>query len=196
MLIAPLALGGTRQVVEPQRRLPTRPRAQSPGLGADLQELDLNWKNWCPGAGSNHRHADFQSAALPTELPGPSGNLGRRGLSCNSPRPWPPLRPLAYRKSLRPCRGGGPSKPSNPSRPPLRRCPGAAPPPRVISSSAAGTRRARSLAPSHGVIGNAERPCARVRAHYVGGTIGRSHRSVPSGAIGSTATRSARDGQE
>ena len=25
---------------------------------------------WCPGADSNHRHADFQSAALPTELPG------------------------------------------------------------------------------------------------------------------------------
>ena len=24
---------------------------------------------WCPGAESNHRHADFQSAALPTELP-------------------------------------------------------------------------------------------------------------------------------
>jgi hypothetical protein len=27
---------------------------------------------WCPGAESNHRHADFQSAALPTELPGPA----------------------------------------------------------------------------------------------------------------------------
>ena len=27
---------------------------------------------WCPGADSNHRHADFQSAALPTELPGQS----------------------------------------------------------------------------------------------------------------------------
>src|SRR5689334_9018676 len=26
---------------------------------------------WCPGADLNHRHADFQSAALPTELPGP-----------------------------------------------------------------------------------------------------------------------------
>ena len=25
---------------------------------------------WCPGAGSNHRHCDFQSHALPTELPG------------------------------------------------------------------------------------------------------------------------------
>ncbi len=27
---------------------------------------------WCPGAESNHRHCDFQSHALPTELPGPS----------------------------------------------------------------------------------------------------------------------------
>ena len=26
---------------------------------------------WCLGADSNHRHADFQSAALPTELPRP-----------------------------------------------------------------------------------------------------------------------------
>ncbi len=25
---------------------------------------------WCPGTDSNRRHADFQSAALPTELPG------------------------------------------------------------------------------------------------------------------------------
>jgi hypothetical protein len=29
------------------------------------------WKfGWCPGAESNHRHEDFQSSALPTELPG------------------------------------------------------------------------------------------------------------------------------
>ena len=28
--------------------------------------------SWCPGAGSNHRHCDFQSHALPTELPGRS----------------------------------------------------------------------------------------------------------------------------
>ena len=31
---------------------------------------------WCPGAESNHRHADFQSAALPTELPGPDRRTG------------------------------------------------------------------------------------------------------------------------
>jgi site-specific DNA recombinase len=27
-------------------------------------------QEWCPGAESNHRHCDFQSHALPTELPG------------------------------------------------------------------------------------------------------------------------------
>ena len=27
-------------------------------------------RNWWPGTGSNRRHADFQSAALPAELPG------------------------------------------------------------------------------------------------------------------------------
>src|ERR1700716_689785 len=30
-------------------------------------------EKWCPGAESNHRHCDFQSHALPTELPGRRG---------------------------------------------------------------------------------------------------------------------------
>lgn len=30
-------------------------------------------RGWCPGADSNHRHPDFQSGALPTELPGRTG---------------------------------------------------------------------------------------------------------------------------
>ncbi len=36
-------------------------------------------QKWCPGAESNHRHCDFQSHALPTELPGlcRSGHLER-----------------------------------------------------------------------------------------------------------------------
>ena len=29
-----------------------------------------NHGKWCPGAELNHRHEDFQSSALPTELPG------------------------------------------------------------------------------------------------------------------------------
>ncbi len=27
-------------------------------------------EKWCPGADLNHRHADFQSAALPLSYPG------------------------------------------------------------------------------------------------------------------------------
>ena len=38
-------------------------------------------KEWCPGADSNHRHADFQSAALPTELPGQIADPVWMGLS-------------------------------------------------------------------------------------------------------------------
>ncbi len=29
---------------------------------------------WCPGADLNHRHADFQSAALPLSYPGAAGH--------------------------------------------------------------------------------------------------------------------------
>ena len=43
--------------------------------------LILLRKKWCPEADLNHRHADFQSAALPTELSGhPVREPGRRDL--------------------------------------------------------------------------------------------------------------------
>jgi hypothetical protein len=49
----------------------TAPKPQKP---KDFRQL------WCPGAESNHRHCDFQSHALPTELPGhrgrPSDSVG------------------------------------------------------------------------------------------------------------------------
>src|SRR3546814_9724958 len=36
-------------------------------------------RKWCPGTESNRRHGDFQSPALPTELPGHDRERGRRG---------------------------------------------------------------------------------------------------------------------
>ena len=33
-------------------------------------------KEWWPGTELNRRHKDFQSSALPTELPGPRGKGG------------------------------------------------------------------------------------------------------------------------
>jgi hypothetical protein len=42
---------------------------------------------WCPGAELNHRHTDFQSVALPTELPGRLARGAYRGDSaCLSSR--------------------------------------------------------------------------------------------------------------
>ena len=43
---------------------PRKQRSQPHGLAS------LQGKPWWPGAESNHRHKDFQSSALPTELPG------------------------------------------------------------------------------------------------------------------------------
>lgn len=37
---------------------------------------------WCPGAESNHRHCDFQSHALPTELPGRRAVRDRLRAAC------------------------------------------------------------------------------------------------------------------
>ena len=47
----------------------------SPRKSADIGYKLLILK-WCPGAESNHRHCDFQSHALPTELPGRTGDAG------------------------------------------------------------------------------------------------------------------------
>ena len=44
---------------------------QRPDRDAEFSE-NRSISRWCPGAESNHRHCDFQSHALPTELPGHS----------------------------------------------------------------------------------------------------------------------------
>ena len=48
--------------------MPPPQKRQSPSRWTGLRG-----DGWWPGAESNHRHADFQSAALPTELPGLKG---------------------------------------------------------------------------------------------------------------------------
>ena len=35
-----------------------------------LGDVAIYYNKWCPEAESNHRHGDFQSPALPTELSG------------------------------------------------------------------------------------------------------------------------------
>src|SRR5438876_6568751 len=39
---------------------------------------------WCPGTELNRRHTDFQSVALPTELPGRPGRRNREGTLAES----------------------------------------------------------------------------------------------------------------
>ena len=52
---------------------------RGPGLAdAGLADARLADAGWCPGAESNHRHCDFQSHALPTELPGHTRRERRR----------------------------------------------------------------------------------------------------------------------
>src|SRR5471030_737937 len=54
-------------------------------------------REWCPGAESNHRHCDFQSHALPAELPGhifrlTAGCIKRVSDPVQTPRPGAILR--------------------------------------------------------------------------------------------------------
>ena len=70
-----MSVEGRESGVSCERRRPASPRnGLQPSMTAgalrapDAQRSTRNGK-WCLGADSNHRHADFQSAALPTELP-------------------------------------------------------------------------------------------------------------------------------
>jgi hypothetical protein len=87
--LRPLCFSGRRYSFRRMRHrfdTSTRPQthksARSEKPGQHLR--DHGRGEWCLGADSNHRHADFQSAALPTELPRPGcaacvARGGRRG---------------------------------------------------------------------------------------------------------------------
>ena len=45
-----------------------------------LGDVAIYYNKWCPEAESNHRHGDFQSPALPTELSGRNKLVGLAGL--------------------------------------------------------------------------------------------------------------------
>jgi hypothetical protein len=66
--------GSAKRIVVVPRVKPGDPiHFEVRGRLAALMQPDqakCRWERWCPGAGSNHRHCDFQSHALPTELPG------------------------------------------------------------------------------------------------------------------------------
>jgi hypothetical protein len=74
-------LAETILVLRPERNTVVRERA-SLRLECRGQRCSAGpmKSTWCPGAESNHRHCDFQSHALPTELPGPIA--GRVGAAC------------------------------------------------------------------------------------------------------------------
>ena len=60
---------GTERQGRPMGTRPQVPYYPSRAEGSLILKLIQSVK-WCPGAESNHRHCDFQSHALPTELPG------------------------------------------------------------------------------------------------------------------------------
>ena len=66
-------------VHHPLLKFQSRLRFQRPFKRLDI----LNIFKWCPGAESNHRHEDFQSTALPTELPGQKRGAQREGRVLN-----------------------------------------------------------------------------------------------------------------
>ena len=97
------------KIPEPRRQVSRAATTGSPSAStarfACSTEPSLHaWRQnqWCPGAESNHRHCDFQSHALPTELP---GRAGRPGGACGLGLIGRRLRPV-QRNLTRWCRGG------------------------------------------------------------------------------------------
>ena len=65
-------LGGARHTLERGESVRAFPSAKTPCVRG---RTDARRIVWCPGTESNRRHEDFQSSALPTELPGPRGGI-------------------------------------------------------------------------------------------------------------------------
>lgn len=82
-------------------------------LGDNIENSTVSKRRrkWCPGAESNHRHCDFQSHALPTELPGHPCEARRasvgarryRGMAAGCPADKRSCRPEIFAGA----RGGG-----------------------------------------------------------------------------------------
>ena len=66
-----------------------------------MSDIKLDLFTWCPGVELNHGHRDFQSRALPTELPGhwsgPDGPELNRALRYSGPTPQCPERGFALK---------------------------------------------------------------------------------------------------
>ena len=71
------------------RQSPGRKRGRMPAARACLKLLILGELSWCPGTELNRRPRDFQSRALPTELPGLGDGSPPKGLVSSSSQGLP-----------------------------------------------------------------------------------------------------------
>ncbi len=90
--------GGDNPAADEVARVGYRVDGSQSKLPISLIQLCFSRNEWCPGAESNHRHRDFQSRALPTELPG-RGRPG--GARLRGPRVIVPRRPAVQRVGRR-----------------------------------------------------------------------------------------------
>src|SRR5689334_5376902 len=90
----------SREHLTCSRAARTRSRKRAPEIPTPPTNF-WRYEEWWPGSESNQRHADFQSAALPTELPGHGyKSPSNEGRVLDRPSPWQSskqaLKPLIY----------------------------------------------------------------------------------------------------